>query len=211
MKRKKLKSDRSLRAKLRSPGRPPVLHRAERWSFWKAIARGHTSAGAAAVAIAIAGVAQAVATRWFRPGLEGAPGVDHAVGAGGLALDLPVRRRHVVEPGGQHRPHLRRILLGADVPGEADQVTPVAVVSRQGHGGVEVEALQRLVEAGQPVLRLVGGGGGGVARGIQSPFWVDIGGPAGSSAAIGTGSERTGGAPASPAWRVRANTQRSVR
>ena len=62
MKRKKLKPDRSLRAKLRSPGRPPVLHRAERWSFWKAIAQGHTSEGAAA----IAGVAPAVGTRWFR-------------------------------------------------------------------------------------------------------------------------------------------------
>ena len=37
MKQKKLKSDRSLRLKLRSPGRPPVLHRVERWPFWKAI------------------------------------------------------------------------------------------------------------------------------------------------------------------------------
>ena len=62
MKLKKLKSDRSLRPKLRSPGRPPVLHRAERWPFWKAIAEGHTSEDAAA----IAGVAPAVGTRWFR-------------------------------------------------------------------------------------------------------------------------------------------------
>ena len=61
MKQKKLKLDRSLRPKLRSPGRPPVLHRAERGSFWKAIAQGHTSEHAAA----IAGVAPAVGTRWF--------------------------------------------------------------------------------------------------------------------------------------------------
>ena len=62
MKQKTLRSNRSLRPKLRSPGRPPVLHRAERWPFWKAIAQGHTSEDAAA----IAGVAQAVGTRWFR-------------------------------------------------------------------------------------------------------------------------------------------------
>ena len=62
MKQKKLRSHRSLRPKLRSPGRPPVLHRAERWPFWKAIAQGHTSEEAAA----IAGVAPAVGTRWFR-------------------------------------------------------------------------------------------------------------------------------------------------
>ena len=59
MKQEKL---RSLRPKLRSPGKPPVLHRAERWAFWKAVAHGHTSKDAAA----IAGVAQAGGTRWFR-------------------------------------------------------------------------------------------------------------------------------------------------
>ena len=59
---KKLKSDRSLRAKLRSPGRPPVLHRAQRWPFWKAIAQGFSSEDAAG----IAGVAPAVGNRWFR-------------------------------------------------------------------------------------------------------------------------------------------------
>ena len=62
MKVKKLKSDRSLRSKQRSPGRPPVLHRAERRPFWKAIAQGHSSEDAAG----LAGVAQAVGTRWFR-------------------------------------------------------------------------------------------------------------------------------------------------
>src|SRR5207253_10075409 len=37
------KTARSLRAKLRSPGRPPVLHHAARWPFWQAIARGLSS------------------------------------------------------------------------------------------------------------------------------------------------------------------------
>lgn len=59
---KKLKSDRSLRAKLRSPGRPPVLHRSQRWPFWKAISEGQSSEDAAG----IAGVSPAVGNRWFR-------------------------------------------------------------------------------------------------------------------------------------------------
>ena len=62
MSSKKLKSDRSLRAKLRSPGRPPVLHRSERWPFWKAIAEGRSSEDAANTA----GVSPAVGNRWFR-------------------------------------------------------------------------------------------------------------------------------------------------
>ena len=62
MRAKKSKASRSLRAKLRSPGRPPVLHRAERWPFWKAIAQGFSSEDAAG----IAGVSQAVGNRWFR-------------------------------------------------------------------------------------------------------------------------------------------------
>ena len=56
------KASASLRAKLRSPGRPPVLHRAARWPFWQAIARGLSSEDAAAVA----GVSMAVGARWFR-------------------------------------------------------------------------------------------------------------------------------------------------
>ena len=50
------------RAKMRSPGRPPVVHRAERRPFWQAIANGCSSEEAAQAA----GVSQAVGTRWFR-------------------------------------------------------------------------------------------------------------------------------------------------
>jgi transposase len=50
------------RAKMRSPGRPPVLHRAQRRPFWQAIANGRSNSEAAQ----IAGVSQAVGTRWFR-------------------------------------------------------------------------------------------------------------------------------------------------
>lgn len=62
MRAKKLEVAGSLRAKLRSPGRPPVLHRGERWPFWKAIAQGHSSEEVAG----IAGVSPAVGNRWFR-------------------------------------------------------------------------------------------------------------------------------------------------
>jgi IS30 family transposase len=50
------------RQPMRSPGRPPVVRRAERQRFWAAIARGLPSEDAAAEA----GVSPAVGTRWFR-------------------------------------------------------------------------------------------------------------------------------------------------
>jgi IS30 family transposase len=62
MSSKKLKSSQALRAKLRSPGRPPVLHRAHRGPFWKAISQGYSSEDAAS----IAGLSPAVGNRWFR-------------------------------------------------------------------------------------------------------------------------------------------------
>jgi len=59
---KRRRSDRSGRAKLYSPGRPPVGRREVRRRFWAAIARG-LYAEAAAVEV---GVAPAVGVRWFR-------------------------------------------------------------------------------------------------------------------------------------------------
>lgn len=50
------------RARMRSAGRPPVLHRSERRPFWKAIAAGCSSEDAARSA----GVSPVVGTRWFR-------------------------------------------------------------------------------------------------------------------------------------------------
>ena len=62
MTRWKRRSDRSGRAPLPSPGRPPVAGRNELRRFWAAIASGLTSEDAAASA----NVPQAVGTRWFR-------------------------------------------------------------------------------------------------------------------------------------------------
>src|SRR5580704_4602942 len=59
---KRRRSDRSGRAPLPSPGRPPVAGRNERRRFWAAVAAGLASEDAAIEA----GVSQAVGTRWFR-------------------------------------------------------------------------------------------------------------------------------------------------
>ena len=59
---RKRRSDRSGRASLRSPGRPPVAGRGEQHRFWVSIAAGVSSEDAAVGA----GVPQAVETRWFR-------------------------------------------------------------------------------------------------------------------------------------------------
>src|ERR687889_1947349 len=59
---RKRRSDRSGRAPLPSPGRPPVAGRDEGRRFWLAIAAGRSSEDAAVEA----GVSQPVGTRWFR-------------------------------------------------------------------------------------------------------------------------------------------------
>ena len=56
------RSDRALRAKLRSPGRPGVARRGDRRQFWALIADGLSSEDAAMVV----GISQPVGTRWFR-------------------------------------------------------------------------------------------------------------------------------------------------
>jgi IS30 family transposase len=56
------RSDRKLRGKLRSPGRPPVARQEHRRRFWTFIAAGKTSEDAAMEV----GVSQPVGTRWFR-------------------------------------------------------------------------------------------------------------------------------------------------
>jgi IS30 family transposase len=60
--RRKRKSDRSGRDPIRSPGRPPVARREERYRFWAEIAAGESSEAAAVAA----GLSPAVGVRWFR-------------------------------------------------------------------------------------------------------------------------------------------------
>ena len=56
------RSDRSLRGKLSSPGRPPVAQQEHRRRFWVLIAGGLSSEDAAIGA----GVSAPVGARWFR-------------------------------------------------------------------------------------------------------------------------------------------------
>jgi len=62
MKIRKRRSDRSGRAAMSSPGRPPVAGRDEQRQFWAAIAAGKASE----IAAVGAGVPPAIGTRWFR-------------------------------------------------------------------------------------------------------------------------------------------------
>jgi IS30 family transposase len=55
---------RAMRGRMWSPGRPSTARREDRQRFWRAIAAGRSSEDAAAVA----GVSQAVGSRWFRDG-----------------------------------------------------------------------------------------------------------------------------------------------
>jgi hypothetical protein len=71
--RKRRRSDRALRARLQSPGRPPVARREDRQRFWSAIAKGLTTEDAGATA----GISSAVAGRWFRQS-GGMPSVSQA-------------------------------------------------------------------------------------------------------------------------------------
>ena len=61
---KRRRSDRAVRAPMRSPGRPSVARREHRQRFWAAIAAGLSSEQAGVAA----GVSGAVGVRWFREG-----------------------------------------------------------------------------------------------------------------------------------------------
>jgi IS30 family transposase len=62
MARTRRRSDRALRARMRSPGRPPVGRREHRQRFWEGVALGMSSVDAARAA----GVSPVVGVRWFR-------------------------------------------------------------------------------------------------------------------------------------------------
>ncbi len=71
--RKHRRSDRALRVRMQSPGRPPAARREDRQRFWAAIAKGLTTEDAGATA----GISPAVAARWFRQS-GGMPSVSQA-------------------------------------------------------------------------------------------------------------------------------------
>src|SRR5918911_1647502 len=71
--RRRRAADRALRARMRSPGRPPVARREDRQRFWAGIAQGLTSEEAGVAA----GVSPVVGTRCFRES-GGMPSVSQA-------------------------------------------------------------------------------------------------------------------------------------
>src|SRR5215204_4745190 len=71
--RRRRRSDRAGRARMRSPGRPPVARREDRQRFWAAIADGFSSEQAGVAA----GVSPAIGVRWFRDG-GGMPSISRA-------------------------------------------------------------------------------------------------------------------------------------
>ena len=89
---------------------------------------------------------EAVASRDL--GLERNPGFEDAVRLGrDLALgDAPVARLHALEAMGQHVADLIAPFHRLDVPGERDEIAPIAVLAEHGDRGVDIAGGQRGVE-----------------------------------------------------------------
>ena len=83
-------------------------------------------------------------------GLEGEPGIDDAIGFGGITLDAEVRWRRRGELRREHLFDRRLAFLGADVPGEGNQVAPVAIGIEQRAHGLGFAAGQSGLELGEP-------------------------------------------------------------
>jgi DNA-binding NarL/FixJ family response regulator len=88
------RSDRCVRAALRSPGRPPEAQRENCRQFWTAIASGRSSEDAAVDA----GVSSAVGVRWFRRA-GGMPPTHFALSSrplSGRYLSFAEREEHAI-------------------------------------------------------------------------------------------------------------------
>ena len=81
-------------------------------------------------------------------GLERNPGFEHAVRLGrDLTLgDAPVARLHLLEAMGQHVADLIAPFHRLDVPGEGDEIAPIALGAEHGDRRVDVAGRQRGVE-----------------------------------------------------------------
>ncbi len=105
------KSERSTRAKLFSPGRPPVWQRETLCRFWRGIAMGLSSEEAAVEA----GVSAPVGSRWFRSS-GGMPPTHLAASAALLkSRNLTFADREEITPGmcSWHRCACNRAQAGA--------------------------------------------------------------------------------------------------
>jgi hypothetical protein len=112
----------------------------------EALEFGHRRQQRPRLAVAQAQVAATAGHRRF----EGEPGFDHAVGLGRLSLDRECGRPRVGQPRFEHRANRFGAFLGPDVPGECDEVAPVAVGLEQRDRRIDVVALHRRHEICQP-------------------------------------------------------------
>jgi hypothetical protein len=94
-------------------------------------------------------------------GFEAEPGLGHAIGFGGLAFKLEVRRAGLGLARGEHLAHGAVAFLGADVPGEGHQVAPVAVGVEQRQHRIGFSGSQGGPELVQPGLGPLGRRGEG--------------------------------------------------
>src|SRR3954447_6716550 len=106
-------------------------------------------------------------------GLDLDPRLGAAVGGRGRLGRTPAAGLRVAERGVEHRPDAVPALDRLEVPGECDEVAPVAVVAEQIGRGGGVALCQRILEAREPRIDLGGDGrGGGVGHGSS---WAGTG------------------------------------
>ena len=92
---------------------------------------------------------EAIASRDI--GFERNPGFEHAIGLGRhLALcDAPVTGLHALQAIGQHVADLITPFHGFDVPGEGEEIPPIALGAEQRDGSVNIASRQCGVELAQ--------------------------------------------------------------
>jgi hypothetical protein len=103
-------------------------------------------------------------------GLKQQPRLAHPIGLGGLPDHLPSAGLHGCERVLEHVLDAAGPLDRLDVPGERDQIAPVALGREQLGGAGGVTAPQRLVETREPLVDLGrdGAAGGGARHGLSS-------------------------------------------
>ena len=89
---------------------------------------------------------------------EGEPALRQAVRGGGFAVDPPPRRPDMTKRRREHGGDAVASLDGDDVPGEGDEIAPIAVGREQTGGGGDILLQKGGIQRGEPTGDLSGGG-----------------------------------------------------
>ena len=81
---------------------------------------------------------------------KGEPRVHHTIGFGGLALQRKVRRLHIFQTGRQHVGNGSMTFLGANIPGERDQIAPITIGVKQRRDLIGLATGECFFKSGQP-------------------------------------------------------------